>query len=50
VKDVKVTGLAVRDKFQELALVVQKLKKISVNVLNLGFGLLGKENIEIIDI
>jgi len=50
VKDVRVTGLAVKNRNQELVLAVQKLMKISANVLRLGFGLLGKKNIEIIDI
>ena len=44
------TGPVVRNKNQELVLVVQKLMKISANVLRLGFGLSGKKNIEIIDI
>jgi hypothetical protein len=50
VKDVRVTGLAVKNRNQELVLAVQKLMKISANVLKLGYGLSNKENIEIIDI
>ena len=49
-KDVKATGLVVRNRNQELVLVVQKLMKISANVLRLEYGLSGKKNIEIIDI
>jgi len=50
VKDVKVTGLVVKNRNQELVLAVQKLMKISANVLKLGYGLSSKKNIEIIDI
>lgn len=39
-----------KNRNQELVLAVQKLMKISANVLKLGYGLSSKENIEILDI